>query len=168
MTNFAERLPIFTPEGNFVRMIDRQSTPHTFDLNEVSARIPLLQKIGSDIIRVKNKRDDILKERQSESSPTSRYTGTVMKLQDELRVLSKKLESYREEIKELGGLLVNVDQVTMEFLGEIDGCLAWFSWQPGEDSIQAWRPVDGEPGERIPLIVNNKDLDTEDLIYPLD
>ena len=36
------------------------------------------------------------------------------------------------------------------------------------DSIQAWRPVDGEPGERIPLIVNNKDLDTEDLIYPLD
>lgn len=91
-----------------------------------------------------------------------------MKLQDELRVLSKKLESYREEIKELGGLLVNVDQATMEFLGEIDGCLAWFSWQPGEDSIQAWRPVDGEPGERIPLIVNNKDLDTEDLIYPLD
>ena len=30
-------------------------------------------------------------------------------------------------------------------------CIAWFSWQPGEESISTWRPVDGEPGERFPL-----------------
>ncbi len=149
-------------------MTNRQASIPILELDDITARIPLLEKIGSDVLKLIKRRDDILGQTRTPGRGAGEKSTTLVQLKDELRILSAKLEAYREEVKELGGILVTPNQATMEFLGEIDGCLAWFSWQPGEESIVAWRPVDGEPGDRIPLKVQEDDLDTDELIYPLD
>ena len=149
-------------------MSDPQTTIPILELPEVTARIPLLEKIGGDILKLIQRRDEILGQTSSPGRGAGEKSTTLVQLKEELRNLSAKLEDYREEVKELGGILATPDAATMEFLGEIEGCLAWFSWQPGENSIQHWRPVDGDPGERIPLLVREDDLDTDELIYPLD
>ena len=149
-------------------MTEQQTSIPILELDEVTARIPLLEKIGTDVLRLITRRDEILSQTRSPGRGAGEKSTTLVGLKEELRTLSAKLEAYREEVKDLGGILATPDLATMEFLGEIDGCLAWFSWQPGEKSIVAWRPVDGDPGERIPLTVKEDDLDTDELIYPLD
>ena len=149
-------------------MSDQQASIPILELDDISARIPLLEKIGTDVLKLIQRRDEILGQTRSPGRGLEEKSPTLVELKEELRRLSRKLEAYREEVKELGGILAIPDAATMEFLGEIDGCLAWFSWQPGENSIDHWRPVDGDPGERIPLLVKQDDLDTDDLIYPLD
>jgi hypothetical protein len=122
------------------------------DLPQVIARIPLLQRIGTDLIKVMKRKEQIVAQyKKPGRGRESAETDSVVALKEELRVLSDRLTELREEVHALGGSIANNTTATLEFLGEVDGCIAWFSWQPGEDTIQSWRPVDGEAGERFPL-----------------
>lgn len=127
-------------------------SPPIMELPEVSARIPLLQRIGVDLMKIMERKEQIVAQcKQPGRGRGSEGSNSVAALKEELRVLSNRLNELREEVHLLGGTIAHNATGTIEFLGEVDGCIAWFSWQPGEDSINAWRPVDGEPGERFPL-----------------
>ena len=127
-------------------------SPRIMELTEVVARIPLLKRIGVDLMKVMERKEQIVAQckkpgRGREGEESSSMTA----LKEELRGLSAHLTELRDEVQALGGTIAHTSSATVEFLGEVNGCIGWLSWQPGEESIQAWRPVDGEPGERFPL-----------------
>ena len=133
-------------------------SPPIMELREVEARIPLLERIGADLAKVMERKEQIVDQckkpgrgRDSDDSPP------IAILKEELRELAAHLTELREEVQTLGGTIAHTSSATLEFLGEVEGCIGWFSWQPGEDTIQTWRPVDGEPGERFPLPSSSQD-----------
>ncbi|MAW77352.1 MAG: hypothetical protein CMJ95_08210 [Planctomycetes bacterium] len=127
-------------------------SPPIMELPEVVARIPLLEQIGNDLIKVMERKEQIVAQCKKPGRGRDKENPSpVAALKQELRGLANRLTELREEVQNLGGTIAQTSSATLEFLGEVDGCIAWFSWQPGEESIHAWRPVDGEPGERFPL-----------------
>lgn len=137
-------------------------SPPIMELSEVTARIPLLKRIGRDLLEIMNRKEEIVAQcKRPGRGKESSDGGSVAALKEELRELSNRLNELRDEIRLLGGTIAQTSSGTIEFLGEVDGCIAWFSWQPGEESISAWRPVDGEPGERFPLPGIHHDVRTQ-------
>lgn len=144
-------------------------TPPIMELPQVVARIPLLQRIGTDLIKVMKRKEQIVA--QYKKPGRGRENGeadSVVALKEELRDLSDRLTELREEVHALGGTIAQSSTATLEFLGEVDGCIAWFSWQPGEETIQSWRPVDGEAGERFPLPGCSQDTNPTENTVDLD
>ena len=78
--------------------------------------------------------------------PDPQKSPTKLTLRGEFRQLEKQLDLLIAGITALGGTLIDLQTTTLEFLGEVEGNLAWFSGQAGEDCIRSWRPIDGEPG----------------------
>jgi len=135
-------------------------SPPLMELKEVEARLPLLRRIASDLIRLVEKRNHLIKNGKR-SGRGSGDSSVQLELRDELRILETRLGSLKEELTALGGRLVDLDSATIEFLGTVDSNIAWISWRAGDEQIRAWRPVDGEPGERLAL--PGCSLDEEDL-----
>lgn len=128
------------------------SSPPIMKLDEVNARLPLLKRIGEDLLQVIDKKHLLIQQSHSaHAKPDPQKSPTKLTLRGEFRLLEEQLDQLIAEITALGGTLIDLQTTTLEFLGEVDGNLAWFSWQAGEDCIRAWRPVDGEPGERLAL-----------------
>ena len=126
--------------------------PPIMELDEVKARLPLLTRIGEDLLQLIDQKIRLIQQsRSSDQPPLTEESPTRLTLRDEFRQLEVKLDLLKAEITALGGILIDLNTTTLEFLGEVDGNLAWFSWRAGENAICAWRPVDGEPGERLAL-----------------
>jgi hypothetical protein len=118
----------------------------------VNARLPLLTRIGEDLLQVIDRKHQLIQQSHSTNLDSdSQKSSTKLTLRGEFRQLEEQLDQLKSEITALGGTLIDLQTTTLEFLGEVDGNLAWFSWQAGEKCIRAWRPVDGEPGERLAL-----------------
>ena len=141
--------------------LSTDSPPH-MELKEVEARLPLLRRIASDLMRLVEKRNQLIKNgKRSGRGSGSGDSSVQLALRDELRILETRLGSLKEELTALGGKLVDLDSATIEFLGTVGSNIAWISWRAGDEQIRAWRPVDGEPGERFAL--PGCSLDEEDL-----
>jgi len=139
--------------------LSTDSPPH-MELEEVEARLPLLRRIASDLMRLVENKNHLIKNGKR-SGRGSGDSSVQFELRDELRILETRLGSLKEELTALGGKLVDLDSATIEFLGTVGSNIAWISWRAGDEQIRAWRPVDGEPGERLAL--PGCSLDEEDL-----
>ena len=77
-------------------MSDQQASIPILELDDISARIPLLEKIGTDVLKLIQRRDEILGQTRSPGRGVEEKSPTLVELKEELRTLSRKLEAYRE------------------------------------------------------------------------
>ena len=146
-----------------IRMSDISTdSPPQMELEQIEARLPLLQRIAADLMQLVEKKHQLIKIGQKSGRGSgSGDSSEQLVFRDEIRLLETRLGSLKEELAELGGRLVDLDSATIEFLGTVNSNMAWISWRAGDEAVRAWRPVDGEPGERYAL--PGCDLEEEDL-----
>ncbi len=148
-----------------IKMSDLSTdSPPQMKLEQIEARLPLLQRIAADLMQLVEKKHQLIKNGQKSGRGSgSGDSSEQLVFRDELRLLETRLGSLKEELAALGGKLVDLDSATIEFLGTVDSHIAWISWRAGDDAVRAWRPVDGEPGERFALPgchLEEEDLET--------
>ena len=136
-----------------IKMSDLSTdSPPQMKLEQIEARLPLLQRIAADLMQLVEKKHLLIKNGQKSGRGSgSGDSSEQLVFRDELRLLETRLGSLKEELAALGGKLVDLDSATIEFLGTVDSNIAWISWRAGDDAVRAWRPVDGEPGDRFAL-----------------
>lgn len=122
-----------------------------FTVQEVNDRIPLLEKIGADLVRLNDRKQDLIQMQGTRRDDSSGEIASQLTLREGFRKLKEELDSLQVEILEVGGHFRDLSTATIEFLCEVNDCMAWLSWRPGDQIIRAWRPLHGDKSERLAL-----------------
>lgn len=127
------------------------TTLEPLNLEEVEARGPLLMRICSDLVEVHRKYVAIVRQTQQAGRETVAGDESIFPLREQRRVIEQQLKVLDTEVQHLGGIIAEAATGTVEFLGEISGEEVMFSWQHGDSNVAFWRPINDEPGTRLPL-----------------
>lgn len=120
-----------------------------FTLAEANRRLPLVRVIVQDIVHlfrdVQERRERLARLRHGQSKaarnePTP-HSEETQQMQAQLEQDIEQLQSYVEELEELGAELKDPARGLVDFLTRIDGREAYLCWQLGEDDIAWWHDL---------------------------
>jgi len=81
----------------------------------------------------------------------------IIERHSDLRELAGRMATAAQEIESYGCFLKDIDLGLIDFPWEIEeGNVVFLCWQPGEDQIVAWHPVEGGFAQRQPIPGANK------------
>lgn len=111
-------------------------------LKTVQRMLPLVQRIVEDFL--KNQR--ALLRLQPEEEMLDRNKRTLAwperqrryRLKEELASVESSLVGARAELEELGVVVLDTDLGRVGFPTMVNNRKAYFSWQPGEDTLHSW------------------------------
>jgi hypothetical protein len=127
-----------------------------FNLNTANRMLPLVQRVVGDILTHRKalvkleperarldrqKRDLVWQERQR------RY-----QVQAEIAAVDRLLEDAQEELYDLGLTLLEPDTGRIGFPTLVNDHRAFFSWQPGEESLSSWQFAEETANRPIPQV----------------
>ena len=130
--------------------MDTTSDKKIFSLDEANQTLPLVRAIVSDIVTlyrdVHERRDRLARIRQLPGSSSrgeeSVYGEEVDQIEKELEKDILRLESFVEELRELGVELKDPVAGLIDFRSLIDGQEAYLCWKLGEEEISFWHELD--------------------------
>ena len=129
---------------NFERLFN----PHEAD-ELIPVIAPLLYKLQSAARELREKIAVIV-----EGDPTveQMQLPAIIERHPELRELAGRMADAAHEIESHGCFLKDIDLGLIDFPWEIDeGNVVFLCWQPGEQHIVAWHPVEGGFAQRQPI-----------------
>ena len=129
-------------------------------IDQANARLPLVRSIVKDIVELyrdvhdRRSRLDGLRRRNDLPVDTSddAHGEEVRQMQDELVADIEKLESFAEELKELGAELKDCNRGLIDFRTIMDGREVYLCWQHGENAIEWWHELDAGVAGRQALM----------------
>ena len=127
------------------------STLPALELPEIEARGPLLERICPDLVEVHRQYVEIVRKIQHAGREKKGDEENLPFLREQRREIGNRLKQLDEEVQVLGGVIAEAATGTIEFLGELDGGEVMLSWRPGDEQGGFWRPIDGQPGDRLPI-----------------
>ena len=130
--------------------MDTEMKQKFYTVEEANQTLPLVRAIVSDIVTlyqdVHERRERLARIRQipgaEHRDEGNVYSDEVGEIQKELEKDILKLESYVEELKELGVVLKDAVAGLIDFWTVIDGREAFLCWKLGEEEIGYWHELD--------------------------
>ncbi len=130
-----------------------------FSLDEAESRLPLVRSIVSDIVELYRDIHDrqsrltrVLELRGETKQHVGRlYSEELEEMERELENDLTRLDSFVEELEDLGVELKDPHAGLVDFHTWIDGREACLCWQLGEPEIQYWHEIDAGYGGRQSL-----------------
>ena len=128
-----------------------------YTVEEANQTLPLVRAIVSDIVTlyrdVHDRRERLARVQQIPGSENrdeeNVYSDEVGEIEKELEKDILRLESFVEELSELGVVLKDPLAGLIDFWTVIDGREAYLCWKLGEGEIDYWHEVDaGFPGRQ--------------------
>jgi hypothetical protein len=125
-----------------------------FDLETTRRMLPLVQRIVADILEKQKQVTELLpleerlrRQRRSLVWPERfrRY-----QIQEDLAAAEQNLQTARAELVSLGVVLLEGQVGRVGFPTIVNGQPAFFSWRPGEDTINFWHFADQTARRPIP------------------
>jgi hypothetical protein len=111
-------------------------------LNVVQRMLPLVRHIVEDIlvlqeslVGLRPEEDRLDRQRRTLDWPARqrRY-----RLKEEVALIENKLLSARQELEDLGVVLLDAEMGRVGFPTMVNNRRAFFSWQPSEDGLHSW------------------------------
>ena len=130
--------------------MDTTSDKKIFSLEEANQTLPLVRAIVSDIVSlyrdVHERRERLARIRQLPGSSSrgeeSVYGEEVDQIEKELEKDILRLESFVEELRDLGVELKDAVAGLIDFRTHIDGQEAYLCWKLDEEEIGYWHELD--------------------------
>jgi hypothetical protein len=130
--------------------MDTQMKRKFYTVEEANQTLPLVRAIVSDIVTlyrdVHERRERLTRMRQIPGSENQDqgnvYSEEVGEIEKELEKDILRLESYVEELTELGVVLKDPLAGLIDFWTVIDGREAYLCWKSGEEEIGFWHEID--------------------------
>jgi hypothetical protein len=124
------------------------------NLKTVQKMLPLVQQIAQEIMA----RHRAIERLQPEEERLDRQRHTLQwpkrkrryEVKEELAKAEKELEIATVELRELGLSVLNELDGRIGFPTMVNNRRAFFSWHPGDESIQTWRFADEDVDRPIP------------------
>jgi len=123
-------------------------------LQTVQRMLPLVQRIVDDILaQQKNLKrlepeEEVLDSKKRNLAWPQRQRRYQVK--DEMARTSNNLSGALSELRELGVVLLDLDQGLIGFPTMVNNRRAYFSWLPGEDALRYWTFANEETRRPIP------------------
>lgn len=114
-----------------------------FTVDEAERMLPLVSRIVRDLVRDHERWTDKVREFElaTVGSSAGKPDAVAELLQREAQRLAKDIESYVEELDELGVICKGMDTGLVDFPGRMDGRAVYYCWKLGEDGLQYWHDV---------------------------
>ena len=129
--------------------------PKVFDLALARRMLPLVSRIADDLILSQKQLAALLPEmeqlqRQRRTLPWLERSR-LYRLREEVAASEQASLLAQAELAGLGLVLLEPDQARIGFPTFVNNRRAFFSWQPGEDSILYWNYVGDDHRQAIPI-----------------
>jgi hypothetical protein len=118
-----------------------------FSVEEANRSLPLVRAIVQDIVR-QSRRVESLQERIERVTREPRrrlddlYSEELAQTQSELELEEEKLQSYSDELKNLGVELKGVEDGLCDFRSIMNGREVYLCWRLGEPEVMFWHELD--------------------------
>jgi hypothetical protein len=118
-----------------------------FSVEEANRSLPLVRAIVQDIVR-QSRRVESLQERLERVTREPRrrlddlYSEELAQTQSELEVEEEKLQSYFDELKNLGVELKSDQEGLCDFRSMMNGREIYLCWRLGEPEVMFWHELD--------------------------
>lgn len=130
-----------------------------FTVEEANKTLPLVKAIVSDIVQLFNdvheRRNRLNRIRQkpgkTERAEDNPYEEEVLQIQKELETDIDRLDSFVDELLQLGIELKDPAKGLVDFFTIRDGKEAYLCWQLGEEEIAYWHDLESGFSGRQPL-----------------
>ena len=113
-----------------------------FSLKTVQKMLPLVQRIVDDILHNQKALDRLIPEEDRLDRQRRQLDWPARQrryqLKEQVAVVANALACARDELQELGVTLLDCDQGRVGFPTMVNNRKAFFSWHPGEDSLNSW------------------------------
>ncbi|MEY3174855.1 MAG: hypothetical protein RLZZ436_2769 [Planctomycetota bacterium] len=125
---------------------------------EVNARLPLVRSIVRDALELhrdlqwRSERLQSLRERYPASQDDSVYEQEVEQYEKELVCDQQRFDELLLELKQIGGILTDPNQGTVDFPGMLEGRRIMFCWRPDETEVCHWHAGPCSQTARQPLV----------------
>jgi hypothetical protein len=113
------------------------------NLHTARRMLPLVQRVADDIV-ISHK---VLERLQPEQQRLDRHKRDLVWLErqrryqvhEEIRVANARLQGALEELRDLGLTLLEPETGRIGFPTLVNDRRAFFSWQPGEETLHSWQ-----------------------------
>lgn len=128
--------------------------PKYFSVEEANRALPLVKAIVEDIVRQARKVEGLQERIERVLSGPRRplddlYSEELAQTQDELEIEEEKLQSYSDELKNLGVELKSDEIGLCDFRCLMNGREVYLCWRLGEPEVRFWHELDaGFAGRR--------------------
>ncbi len=123
---------------------------------EVNNRLPLVSLIVRDIVQLhgdvasRRERLGLLRERHP-AGGSSVYEDEVQQMEEELTRDELLLETYTDELEQLGGMMTDPVIGVVDFASDLSGDRVNLCWRAGEQEVAFWHSGPCQSSTRIPL-----------------
>lgn len=135
MSGFLENRASETPRQS-------DSKERILTISTARKMLPLVERIVTDILNEQNAIDEI----QPRLAQLDRQRHDLVwlerqqryELRDEVCKREQRLEDSREELRQLGVVMINPDIGRIGFPTLVNNRMAFFAWWPGEETVKRW------------------------------
>lgn len=124
-----------------------------FTVEQANRTLPLVRRIVEDIVDQHRRwRETILElDLASQSATPDEESPRAEELVRQARDLSRELDAYQRELRDLGVQLKDSRLGLIDFPSRIDGRTVLLCWRLGEPEVRFWHEVDAGYAGRQPL-----------------
>lgn len=128
----------------------------TLTLEQVQQRVPLLKRVVRDAAAVHESRkkskdflDELLVISKKFSSPE--ISETISRLRRDIAQDDRDLDTFRNEVRSLGGVLRDEEQGLTYFAAEFDDREIYLIWELDEPDLISWHGREQTLSDRVPM-----------------
>ncbi len=119
-----------------------------FTVEQANAVLPLVRAIVSDLVELsrevldRKQRLALLTAGRGDKSPSDVYTEELDQIEEELEKDNERLQSYVNELYELGVEPKSGSEGLVDFPSFMDGRIVYLCWRLGEPEVLHWHELD--------------------------
>lgn len=127
--------------------------------SEIDQRIPQLEKIFDHIQTCKSRAETLASHalRASLSHEAARIAENQL-FRSQIEFLMSAVQEDIHQILALGGVVKDIEEALVDFLGEVEGQEVWLCWKKGEPNVRYWHALEAGFAQRQPLL--RRDINT--------
>ncbi len=131
-----------------------------FTLSEANRTLPLVSRIVADITALYPKWRELVYKYEfaaAQSRPEIGESAEQMELHRQIERVAREINSYLEELEQIGCIFKGFEQGLVDFYGKLEGREVFWCWKVGEERIDHWHELEtGFAGRQpVPAVISN-------------
>ena len=125
-----------------------------FSLAEANRTLPLVRRIVSDITALYPKWRDLVYRYEfaaAQARPEWGESAEQQSLRLSIEEVAREINSYLEELEQVGCVFKGFEQGLVDFRGKLDGRDVFWCWKVGEERIDHWHDLESGYAGRQPI-----------------
>ena len=125
-----------------------------FSLAEANRTLPLVRRIVSDITALYPKWRDLVYRYEfaaAQARPEWGESAEQQSLLLSIEEVAREINSYLEELEQVGCVFKGFEQGLVDFRGKLDGRDVFWCWKVGEERIDHWHDLESGYAGRQPI-----------------